>query len=87
VYARGTVAMANTGQPHSGGSQFFLVYRDSHLPPSYAVFGTVSAAGLAVLDKIQQAGITPGTDPSTGQATPNDGKPKTPVTITTATVG
>ena len=87
VYARGTVAMANTGQPHSGGSQFFLVYRDSHLPPSYAVFGKVSAAGLAVLDKIQRAGITPGTDPSSGQTTPNDGKPKQPITITTATVG
>ncbi len=26
LYARGIVAMANTGQPHSGGSQFFLVY-------------------------------------------------------------
>jgi cyclophilin family peptidyl-prolyl cis-trans isomerase len=37
LYARGTVAMANTGQPHSGGSQFFLVYANSELPPSYAV--------------------------------------------------
>src|SRR2546430_4005896 len=25
IYPRGTVAMANTGQPHSGGSQFFIV--------------------------------------------------------------
>ena len=30
---RGTIAMANTGQAHTGGSQFFLVYKDSQLPP------------------------------------------------------
>jgi peptidyl-prolyl cis-trans isomerase B (cyclophilin B) len=86
VYPRGTVAMANTGQPHSGGSQFFLVYRDSYLPPNYAVFGTVPQAGLSVLDKIAAGGITPGADPSTGQANPNDGKPTTPVVINSATV-
>lgn len=33
VYPAGTVAMANTGQPGSGGSQFFLVYKDSPLAP------------------------------------------------------
>ncbi|HEX5114327.1 MAG TPA: peptidylprolyl isomerase [Pseudonocardiaceae bacterium] len=87
VYPRGTVAMANTGQPHSGGSQFFLVYRDSNLPPSYATFGTVAQSGLSVLDKIAAGGITPGTDPSSGQTTPNDGKPKNPVVINSATVG
>ena len=32
TYPAGTVAMANTGQAHSGGSQFFLVYKDSQLP-------------------------------------------------------
>jgi cyclophilin family peptidyl-prolyl cis-trans isomerase len=79
VYARGTVAMANTGQPHSGGSQFFLVYADSALPPSYAVFGQVSPAGLAVLDKIAAGGIQ--NDDGT-----HDGKPAIPVTITSATV-
>jgi cyclophilin family peptidyl-prolyl cis-trans isomerase len=79
VYARGTVAMANTGAPHSGGSQFFIVYGDSTLPPTYAVFGTVDPAGLTVLDKIAAAGI----DPSNG---PDDGAPKTPVTIQQAVV-
>ena len=34
TYPAGTVAMANTGQPDSGGSQFFLVYKDSPLPPT-----------------------------------------------------
>jgi peptidyl-prolyl cis-trans isomerase B (cyclophilin B) len=84
VYPAGTLAMANSGQPHSGGSQFFIVYKDSQLPPSYTVFGSVSPAGMTVLDKIAKAGITPGTDPSSGQTTPTDGKPKTPVTITQA---
>jgi peptidyl-prolyl cis-trans isomerase B (cyclophilin B) len=79
LYARGTVAMANTGQPHSGGSQFFLVYADSALPPSYAVFGQVSAQGLAVLDKVAAAGIQ-------NDDGNHDGKPALPVTITAATV-
>jgi cyclophilin family peptidyl-prolyl cis-trans isomerase len=86
VYAKGTVAMANTGQPHSGGSQFFLVYQDSQLPPSYAVFGRMSTAGLATVAKIAANGIKPGTDPSTGQSSPNDGAPKVPVTIKSVTV-
>jgi peptidyl-prolyl cis-trans isomerase B (cyclophilin B) len=86
VYPAGTLAMANSGQAHSGGSQFFLVYQDSQLPPDYTVFGSVSAAGLNVLHKIEAAGITPGTDPSSGLTTPNDGKPKNPVTITQALV-
>jgi peptidyl-prolyl cis-trans isomerase B (cyclophilin B) len=86
VYPAGTLAMANSGQPHSGGSQFFLVYKDSQLPPDYSVFGTVSASGLDVLNRIAAAGLTPGTDPSSGQPTPNDGKPKKPVTITQAVV-
>jgi len=79
-YARGVVAMANTGQPHSGGSQFFLVYGDSALPPTYAIFGRVALSGLAVLDKIAAAGVAGG-----GQ-NPQDGAPATPVTITSATV-
>ncbi|HEX5402873.1 MAG TPA: peptidylprolyl isomerase [Pseudonocardiaceae bacterium] len=79
LYARGTLAMANTGQPHSGGSQFFLVYADSDLPPNYAVFGQVSPAGLTVLDKISKAGVAQGSDPT-------DGPPATKVTITSATV-
>jgi peptidyl-prolyl cis-trans isomerase B (cyclophilin B) len=80
LYARGTVAMANTGQPHSGGSQFFLVYADSELPPTYAVFGTVSAAGLKVLDKVAAGGV------GSGGSGPTDGPPATKVTVTTATV-
>jgi peptidyl-prolyl cis-trans isomerase B (cyclophilin B) len=70
-YPRGTLAMANAG-PGTNGSQFFLVYKDSELPPNYTVFGTIDETGLATLDKIAAAGTADG-----GQ----DGKPKNDVTI------
>jgi peptidyl-prolyl cis-trans isomerase B (cyclophilin B) len=80
LYPRGTLAMAKTSAPNSGGSQFFLVFGDSQLPPDYTVFGTVAAPGLAVLDKVAAGG---GDDSnSTG-----DGGPKIPVTITSVKVG
>jgi peptidyl-prolyl cis-trans isomerase B (cyclophilin B) len=69
-YPAGTVAMANTGQPHTGGSQFFFVYGDTQLPPQYTPFGKVTA-GLNVLRRIARAGSTP-----TG-----DGRPNQPVII------
>ncbi|MFD3811399.1 peptidylprolyl isomerase [Rhodococcus sp. NPDC058639] len=59
VYPRGTVAMANAG-PGTNGSQFFLVYGDSVLPPQYTVFGTIDETGLATLDKIAGAGVSGG---------------------------
>lgn len=70
TYPRGTVAMANAGGG-TNGSQFFLVIKNSQLPPSYTVWGRVTQ-GLDVLDKILAAGIE-------GDA--QDGKPKAPVTI------
>ncbi|KPC72998.1 peptidylprolyl isomerase [Streptomyces coelicoflavus] len=70
MYPAGTVAMANTGQPDSGGSQFFLVYQNSQLPPSYTPFGTVSDAGMKVLKKIAAAGAQ-APDPTTGNTAPN----------------
>ncbi|MCU0266058.1 MAG: peptidylprolyl isomerase [Actinomycetia bacterium] len=75
TYPAGTVAMANSG-PNTNGSQFFLVYADSQLPPSYTPFGRVTA-GLDVLTGIAAAGIEGGTD---------DGAPAEPVTIESATV-
>jgi peptidyl-prolyl cis-trans isomerase B (cyclophilin B) len=79
IYPRGTVAMAKTAAPNSGGSQFFLVYADSTLPPQYTVFGTIDEAGLATVDTVAGAG----SDESNGAG---DGKPNTPVTIQSATV-
>ncbi len=53
-YPAGTVAMANAG-PDTNGSQFFLVYQDSTLPPDYTVFGTITA-GIDVLQRHCGAG-------------------------------
>jgi cyclophilin family peptidyl-prolyl cis-trans isomerase len=54
-YPRGTLAMANSAQPDTAGSQFFIVQADPGyaLPPAYAVFGRVSA-GMDVVDRIAQ---------------------------------
>jgi peptidyl-prolyl cis-trans isomerase B (cyclophilin B) len=71
IYPRGTLAMANAGSG-TNGSQFFLVYADSELPPSYTVFGTIDEAGLGVLDDIAAGGVADGSD---------DGEPATSVTI------
>jgi cyclophilin family peptidyl-prolyl cis-trans isomerase len=49
-YARGTLAMANAG-PNTNGSQFFICLADVGLPPSYTVFGQVTA-GMDVVDAI-----------------------------------
>ncbi len=71
LYPRGTLAMANAG-PGTNGSQFFMVYKDSQLPPQYTVFGTIQADGLATLDKIAKAGVAGGGE---------DGAPAEYVTI------
>jgi peptidyl-prolyl cis-trans isomerase B (cyclophilin B) len=71
LYPRGTLAMANAG-PGTNGSQFFLVYKDSQLPPGYTAFGTIDATGLATLDKIGAAGVADGSE---------DGAPKQGVQI------
>ncbi len=71
LYPRGTLAMANAG-PGTNGSQFFLVYKDSQLPPQYTVFGKIQDDGLATIDKIAKAGVAGGGE---------DGTPATEVTI------
>jgi cyclophilin family peptidyl-prolyl cis-trans isomerase len=81
TYPRGTIAMANSGQPGSTGSQFFLCFTDTQLSPDYTAVGTVDAAGLAVLDKIAKVGNNGSFEPS-----PGGGAPKVPVKINTMTV-
>lgn len=78
TYPAGTLAMANAG-PNTNGSQFFIVYADSMLPPSYTVFGHVDAAGLKVIDQIAKAGQ----DNSFGSA--GGGKPNAPAVIESVT--
>ncbi|NBE53099.1 peptidylprolyl isomerase [Streptomyces boluensis] len=76
VYPAGTVAMANQYNAQTkegrdtGGSQFFLVYQDSQLPPDYTPFGTISEGGMKVLRKIAAAGAAQ-PDPTTGNTAPN----------------
>jgi peptidyl-prolyl cis-trans isomerase B (cyclophilin B) len=79
-YLPGTLAMANTGQPDSGGSQFFIVYQDTPLPPNYTVFGQVSPAGVK---RVQKAAAK-GTDNAFGDG---DGHPKVKVTLEQVTTG
>jgi peptidyl-prolyl cis-trans isomerase B (cyclophilin B) len=79
TYARGLVAMAKSSQPGSTGSQFFLVYGDSALPPEYSVVGRIATPGLAVLDRVGAGG-----DDGSNQA--GGGAPRIPVQIQRAVV-
>lgn len=76
VYPRGTVAMANAG-PNTSGSQFFIVYQDSPLPPAYTVWGQVTA-GLEIVDAVAAAGVANGLQ---------DGTPAQPIGIRQVTLG
>jgi peptidyl-prolyl cis-trans isomerase B (cyclophilin B) len=58
TYPAGTLAMANTGQPDSNGSQFFLVYQNSSLPPDYTPFGKI-VSGLNILQNVGKRGFGP----------------------------
>lgn len=73
-YTAGTLAMAHSPQPDSNGSQFFMVYKDSQLPPDYTVFGKITK-GLDVLQEIAKTGIVE------KDAAKGDGAPKKKVTI------
>ena len=76
-YTTGVLAMANTGQAHSGGSQFFIVYKTDDLPPNYTIFGKVTA-GLDVVTKV----AAKGSDNANGDG---DGHPTLKITITSMT--
>jgi peptidyl-prolyl cis-trans isomerase B (cyclophilin B) len=77
AYPAGTVAMANAG-PNTNGSQFFLVFGDSQLPPSYTPFGTITD-GMGVLVHVASGGVAdPGQD--------GTGRPTIPVQLTSVTV-
>jgi peptidyl-prolyl cis-trans isomerase B (cyclophilin B) len=79
TYPAGTVAMANAGA-NTNGSQFFLVYADTALPPSYTVFGHMDAAGIDALKKIAAEG-------QDGSISAGGGKPNNPALIVSVTVG
>ncbi|MBL8618861.1 MAG: peptidylprolyl isomerase [Deltaproteobacteria bacterium] len=76
----GTLSMANTGAPNSGGSQFFintvhnayLDWFDTRTPSKHPVFGQITE-GMDVVKKIE------------GQGT-SSGRPKAPVQVISITV-
>ena len=65
TYPQGTLAMANSG-PNTNGSQFFIVTASpsAPLPPSYTVFGSVTA-GMDVALKIESVKTTTNDRPVT----------------------
>lgn len=74
-YPRGTVAMAKPAGGR-GSNQFFIVYRDTSLPPEYSVVGRV-VAGLRRVDAVAKAGVQRGG---------TDGPPRQAVVVERATV-
>ena len=65
----GTLSMANTGRPNSGGSQFFINVAHNHYldwfgpgPSKHPVFGRVTG-GLDVVQKIATTPTNPGDVP------------------------
>ncbi|WP_431886052.1 peptidylprolyl isomerase [Micromonospora wenchangensis] len=79
-YPEGVIAMANSGQPGSTGSQFFIVYGDSQLDPNYTVLGTITGG----MDLVKQVGAA-GDDKAFAQQA-GGGHPKKEVTITKLTM-
>jgi peptidyl-prolyl cis-trans isomerase B (cyclophilin B) len=77
-YPAGTVAMANRGAG-TASSQFFLVYKDSTLPPDYTVVGEVTK-GLDIVKYVAAAGVQAGSSDAT------DGPPAQPLLIKTAQI-
>ena len=90
VYPRGTVAIANSNNPeqgreNTGSAQFFVVTKDSQLPPMLAVVGKVDEKGMKAIDEVAKGGIAPG--PDGAPVNPGQGgKPKSPLEVKKATV-
>ncbi|ALA67332.1 peptidylprolyl isomerase [Corynebacterium lactis] len=78
VYPKGSIAMANPGDPDANGSQFFLNWADSQLPPQYTILGSMTEEGTKTVEGIAKNGIEGGGT--------SDGKPAKEVRIQTAEV-
>ena len=76
TYPVGTVALANAG-PSTTGSQFFIVYGNTTIDPSYTIIGTVTGDGMSVVQDIAAQGV---------QNNRQDGLPVAAATINSVTV-
>jgi peptidyl-prolyl cis-trans isomerase B (cyclophilin B) len=79
TYRAGTLAMARSSSPISNGSQFFIVYQNSTLPPTYTPFGTI-VKGLNIIQNVGSRGFGPPLNQVGG------GKPKESVVIESVTI-
>ncbi|GIE89155.1 peptidylprolyl isomerase [Actinoplanes regularis] len=79
-YPAGSIAMANTGQPGSTGSQFFICAEDTQLPASYTLLGKITK-GMDVVQSVVKAG-----DDGAFAASAGGGHPKKELDIKTMTV-
>jgi len=76
TYPVGTVALANAG-PSTTGSQFFIVYGNTTIDPSYTILGTVTGDGMSVIQDIAAQGV---------QHNAQDGPPVATATINSINV-
>lgn len=81
AYHDGDVAMANTGQPGTNGTQFFFVYGNTPLQGDYSLWGKV-IAGMDIIKKVAAGG-----DDGAYAQQAGGGHPNTPITFTKVTVG
>ncbi|MBM2622314.1 peptidylprolyl isomerase [Actinoplanes sp. LDG1-06] len=79
-YPAGSIAMANTGQPGSTGSQFFICSEDTKLPANYTLLGKITT-GLDIIQGVVKAGDDKAFEPN-----PGGGHPKKEFDIKTLTV-
>jgi peptidyl-prolyl cis-trans isomerase B (cyclophilin B) len=79
-YPAGSIAMANTGQAGSTGSQFFICSEDTKLPASYTLLGTITS-GLDIVKGVVKAG-----DDGAFKASAGGGHPKKELDIKALTM-
>ena len=79
-YPAGSIAMANTGQPGSTGSQFFICAENTKLPANYTLLGKVTT-GLNIIQDVVKAG-----DDGAFKEQAGGGHPKKEIDITTMTM-
>ncbi len=82
TYPKGVVVMANTGQPDSATSQFFITLNDTILPARYTAFAVVLPESFPVLDKIYNEA-----EPVKINSSNSEYNPDSPVNLTPAPDG